>query len=68
LLERREVTEFVASTFTMVRDALLSQTDRMAASLAAANDTTEAHRLLKADVHVLLTRLSRAIEASQFGA
>jgi phage terminase Nu1 subunit (DNA packaging protein) len=68
LLERRDVVEFVAATFTMIRDTLLSQPDRMAASLAAVNDTTEAHQLLKADVHALLTRLSRAIETSQFNA
>jgi hypothetical protein len=68
LLERRDVVEFLAATMLMFRDALLSQPDRMAASLAAVNDTAEAHRLLKADVHALLTRLSKAIETSHFSA
>jgi phage terminase Nu1 subunit (DNA packaging protein) len=66
LLERQDVLEFIASTFTMVRDALLSQPDRMAATVAAVNDTAETHRLLKADVNALLTRLSKAIATSQF--
>jgi phage terminase Nu1 subunit (DNA packaging protein) len=66
LLERREVVEFVASSFSMIRDALLAQPDRLAAQLAAVSDTAEVHRRLKEDVHALLIRLSRAIEASQF--
>lgn len=68
LLERQVVTEFLAATLLLFRDALLSQSDRLAASLAAVSDTAEAHRLLKADVQALLTRLSRAIETSQFNA
>jgi len=66
LLERQQVVEFIASSFSMIRDALLSQPDRLAAQLAAVTDSAEVHRRLKEDVHALLVRLSRAIEASQF--
>jgi phage terminase Nu1 subunit (DNA packaging protein) len=66
LVERQQVVDFIASAFTMIRDALLSQPDRMAAQLAAVTDTAEVHRRLKEDVHALLVRLSRAIKASQF--
>lgn len=66
LLERPVVTEFLAATMLLFRDALLSQPDRLAATLAATNDTAEAHRLLKADVLALLARLSKAVATSQF--
>jgi hypothetical protein len=68
LLERRDVIEFVAASSTMIRDALLSQPDRVAAQLAAVTDPAEVHRRLKEDVHAMLLRLSRAIEVPQFNA
>lgn len=68
LLERQAVVEFLAAIVLMTRDALLSQPDRMAATLAATNDTAEVHRRLKEDVNALLVRLSRAIATSQFNA
>jgi len=68
LLERRDVIEFVAASSTMIRDALLSQPDRVASQLAAVTDPAEVHRRLKEDVHAMLLRLSRAIEVPQFNA
>ncbi|MDR3738996.1 MAG: hypothetical protein P4L40_08240, partial [Terracidiphilus sp.] len=66
LLERQQVVELIASSFSMIRDALLSQPDRLAAQLAAVTESGEVCRRLKEDVHALLVRLSRAIEASPF--
>jgi hypothetical protein len=63
VMQTSEVRESIASIVLMVRDHMLVQPDRLAATLASVNDTATAHRILKSDVDSALKKLSKAVKA-----
>ncbi len=62
VMQTSEVRESIASIVLMVRDHMLVQPDRLAATLASVNDTATAHRILKSDVDSALKKLSKAVK------
>lgn len=67
LVEASRVGEYVTFLSQVVRDAILSQPDRLASKLAGANgDATLIHRIVREDGHNILNNLSKAIAASGF--
>lgn len=61
LIPRAAVVEYVTTLSFLLRDAALAQPDRLANHLAGASDQAEIYRILRADGHALLEKLSRAI-------
>lgn len=61
LIPRTALVEYVTTLSFLLRDAVLAQPDRLANHLAGASDQTEIYRMLRADGHALLEKLSRAI-------
>ncbi len=61
LIPRTAVAEYATTLSFRLRDAVLARPDRLANHLAGANDQAEIYRILRADGHELLEKLSRAI-------
>jgi hypothetical protein len=60
LIPRTAVVEYVTTLSFWIRDAVLTQPDRLANQLAGASDQAEIYRMLRADGHALLEKLARA--------
>ena len=65
LVEAAKVREYAAFLSQLVRDAILSQPDRLAGRLAGVATVDEAHAILRDDGRAVLERLSRAIAAGE---
>ena len=68
LLDRAEVAKFIATSFTMIRDGLLSLPDRLAGVLAGVDETAEVRRMLMTDVRALLEKLARQVKDAGYQA
>jgi hypothetical protein len=64
LLSRAVVDEHIASFSQMVRDHMMAQPDRLAATLAAVDDIATVHRILKTDIDAALRKLSKAVASA----
>lgn len=66
LMSKPEVDEYIAFFSQMVRDHMMAVPDRLAPALAAVNEPSTVHKILKTDIDAALRKLSKAIASAGF--